>query len=320
MTGILERRGARSTERASAVSRLEDLLSQAIKRPWLSLLKPGFTKILAVIRPITEVRVSHFPRVSFPQFEKGVTVISANLWHDWPFRRRLPDRLEAFAQLVEAEGANVVLLQEVIRSPQICVDDWLSERLGMAYVYTRANGDETEIGFEEGVAVLSRFPIQTHHSRSLGKGRGFLHRMALAAEVDTPLGKLMAISVHLGLLKRRNHHQWHDLQSWVMDMAGGRAALIGGDFNAHEDSYTIQQAQQNWVDTFRIVHPQKRGTTHELQLPWGKTIRHRRLDYIFLQPGSTDWTVEDARHLQTPHKSHSDHHAVLARLVPEQNN
>jgi hypothetical protein len=58
------------------------------------------------------------------------------------------------------------------------------------------------------------------------------------------------------------------------------------------------------------------GATHELRFPWGKAFRRRRLDYLFLQPGPTFWTVEDARHLDTPHPSHSDHRAVLARLRP----
>jgi len=160
------------------------------------------------MRPIKEIRISHFPQISFPQRNNGITVISANLWHDWPLRRRLSDRLESFAQLVESEGADVVLLQEVIRSPAICADDWLAQRLGMARVYTRANGDETAIGFEEGLAVLSRFPIQAPQRTSLGIRKGFFHRMALAAEVVSPLGKLFAVSVHLGFLKGRNQRQW----------------------------------------------------------------------------------------------------------------
>lgn len=320
MTGSLERRDARSTERASAVSRLEAILHNALHIHWLDLLKPFFEKILAVMNPLKEIRISHFPQISFPTRDNGITVISANLWHDWPRRRRLSDRLEAFAQLVESEGADVVLLQEVIRSPEICADDWLAQRLGMARVYTRANGDETAIGFEEGLAVLSRFPIHTPQQTSLGFGRSLFNRMALAAEVVSPLGKLFTVSVHLGLLRGRNHRQWASLQHWVTDMSGGRTALIGGDFNAHEDTYPVRKAQELWIDTYRIVNPHKEGTTHELRLPWGKTFRRRRLDYIFLQPGPTYWAVEDARHLEHKYEPHSDHRAVLAKLRSNQSN
>jgi len=319
LTGILECRGARSTERASAISRLEAILSKAVHLPWLTMLKPFLLKVLAVMRPVKQIRISLSPKVPSIGMSKAITVISANLWHDWPLRRKLSDRLEAFAQLVESEGADVVLLQEVMRSPGICVDDWLADRLGMAYAYTPANGDESAIGFEEGLAVFSRFPILTHHRKPLGKRSSFFHRLALGAEVKSPFGDLFAFSVHLGLLKGRNRNQWHDLQSWVTDMAGGRTALIGGDFNMHEGTAQIRQAQNLWIDTFRLVNPKQDATTHELRLPWGASFRRRRLDYIFLQPGPTFWNVLEARHLQTNNEPHSDHRAVMARLVPHSN-
>lgn len=305
-------------ERASAIYWLITLLTNVVRLPWLYLIKPFLLKVLAVMRPVKQIRISLAPKISSHESDIGITVISANLWHDWPLRRKLPDRMEAFAQLVEAEGADVVLLQEVIRSAEICVDDWLAERLGMAFAYTPANGDEKVIGFEEGLAVFSRFPILTPHRKPLGKRRNFFHRLALGAEVKSPFGNLFAISVHLGFLKNRNRSQWTDLQSWVTNMAGGRTALIGGDFNIHEGTDQIRHAQDIWIDTFRLINPKQDATTHELRLPWGASFRKRRLDYIFLQPGLTYWTVAEARHLETPGGPHSDHRAVMARLVPEQ--
>lgn len=248
--------------------------------------------------------------------DRGVlTVMSANLWHDWPFRRRLPLRLEAFAQLVEKERADVVLLQEVIRTPQIQADDWLGKRLEMAFVYSRVNGDEEAIGFEEGLAVLSRFPLIDPQMKNLGAGEGLYRRMALAVEVHSPFGNLWAISVHLGILKRRNQSQWHDLRSWVTELGSDHSALIGGDFNAHEQSAPIRQAQGLWIDTYRSVNPEGDGTTHEIRLPWGNTLR-RRLDYIFLRPGPYRWRVMDARHVHPPQGPHSDHRAVITRCTP----
>jgi endonuclease/exonuclease/phosphatase family metal-dependent hydrolase len=317
LTGSLECGGARSTERASAVSRLEVFLTRAAQWPWLKILKPFLLKVLAVIKPMKQIRISLSPKISIPVASRVITVMSANLWHDWPLRRRLSDRLEAFAQLVESEGADVVLLQEVMRSARFCADDWLANRLGMAYAYTPANGDENAIGFEEGLAVFSRFPILTPQCKLLGKRSNFFHRLALGAEVKSPFGNLLAISVHLGLLQRRNRTQWSDLQSWVTDMAGGRTALIGGDFNVPEGTDQIRQAQELWIDTFRLINPKQNATTHELRMPWGASFRRRRLDYIFLQPGPTFWTVLEARHLETPDGSHSDHRAVMARLMPK---
>jgi len=315
LTGRDKSRGARSLERASAFFKLATFLKNIMRMMWLHLIKPFALKILAATKPVRQVRISLIPKISSPVTDRGITVISANLWHDWPLRRKLPDRLESFAELVEAEGADVVLLQEVMRSAEFCVDDWLADRLGMAFVYSPANGDEKVIGFEEGLAIFSRFPILAPHRRRLGKKRNFFHRMALGAEVKSPQGDFFAVSVHLGFLKNRNRDQWLDLQTWVKGMTNGHPILIGGDFNVHEETDQIREAQDLWIDTFRLVNPKQDATTHELRLPWGKSFRRRRLDYIFLQPGPTYWTVAEARHLETPGGAHSDHRAVMARLI-----
>jgi len=91
-------------------------------------------------------------------------------------------------------------------------NQWLSEYLGTGYAYSRANGDEEGIGFEEGLAVLSRFPIQALYLQQLGLSFIiFVHRLAMGAKIQSPWGPFAAISVHLGLLKRQNSHQ---LSSW----------------------------------------------------------------------------------------------------------
>jgi hypothetical protein len=39
------------------------------------------------------------------------------------------------------------------------------------------------------------------------------------------------------------------------------------------------------------------------------------LDYIFLRPGKSTWKVLETRHLDGLAGAHSDHRAVLTRLV-----
>jgi len=316
LTGIFECRNARSTERAFAVSRLEAILTKAVRLPWLYMLRPFLLKVLAVLRPMKQLHISLSPRISALKPCKSITVISANLWHDWPFHRRLSHRLETFAQLAEEEDADVVLLQEVMRTPQIQMDEWLGKRLGMGFVYSRVNGDEEAIGFEEGLAVLSRFPIMAPQRKNLGLGGSLVRRMALAAEIHSPFGCLWVISVHLGLLKKRNQMQWQHLRNWISGLGCDHTALIGGDFNIHEHSNSIRQAQGLWIDTYRSVNPEGDGTTHEMRWPWGSTFLRRRLDYIFLRPGIHRWRIMDARHLLPTGQPHSDHYAVITRCSP----
>jgi endonuclease/exonuclease/phosphatase family metal-dependent hydrolase len=250
---------------------------------------------------------------------KPITIISANLWHDWPRHRQLLPRLSAFAELAESETADIVLLQEVARTTKLKVDEWLAERLGMGYAYARANGHESGIGFEEGLAVFSRFPLEMPRWHQLGVSAfQVAQRMALGANVKTPCGNLIVFSVHLGISMKKNRQQLKRLQDWIGSTAKEQTALIGGDFNAHENRAHIRHIQRQWLDVFRHVNPDDDGTTHEIRWPWGKPLRRHRLDYLFMQKGGIHWNVLDARHIgaQVGKSSHSDHRAVMARLVP----
>ena len=285
--------------------------------PGLERLQPVSRRIGAVTRDAGRVAVVGEPRRNPPDVGP-LTVVSANLWHDWPRQQRWPERLAAFADLVEAEEADVVLLQEVARTPILKADIWLAERLGLAMAYARANGDLDAIGFEEGVAILSRYPLRDLHLRQLSQGRNpFVRRLALGGHVDTSHGPLLAVSAHLGLVKRHNAGQIRRLRTWVRDVSAGEAAVIGGDFNAPEHRHEIEHTRQAWTDTFRAVRPHDVAVTHTKSRSRGK-IQHRRLDYIFLQqPPTMRWSVLESSHLDSPVGPHSDHRAVLTRLLPE---
>jgi len=249
-----------------------------------------------------------------PGVQGELTLLTANLWHDWPRGRRLGERLEAFARLVEAERVDVLMLQEVMRSSALRADEWLAERLGMAYVYARANGHDAGIGFEEGVAVFSRFALADPSVRTLAAGRGrFLRRLALAVRLEA--FPLWLFSVHLGLWRRRNQAQLGDLVRWVGQVAGSGSAVIGGDFNASERSARFAAATRDWRDLFREVHPQGDAATFELGWPGRRARLGLRLDYLFLKPGEQRWQPREAVLLDAPDGGHSDHRAVLVRLA-----
>ncbi len=272
---------------------------------------PFFGRVHAVLTPTESLQV----RQGTPQHTpspSSLTAMTANLWHDWPRHRRAVERLERFAQLVEDQGADLLLLQEVWRTRHLRVDAWLAERLGMHMVYLRANGHRAAIGFEEGVAVLSRFPLRHADARQWADGK-LARRVALSATVDTPWGEWLAVSAHLSLFRRRNAQQVLELQRWAAQEAGERPALIGGDFNADEHRPVIRQVGRTWIDLFRQAVPHGDRPTHEIRWPWGGHLHAARLDYLFLKPGVTRLRLEHAALLDS---SHSDHRPVLARLVP----
>jgi endonuclease/exonuclease/phosphatase family metal-dependent hydrolase/phosphatidylglycerophosphate synthase len=238
-----------------------------------------------------------------------LTVLSANLWHDWPRQRRAEERMEAFAGLVEAERADVVLLQEVMRASLLRVDERLAARLGMAYAYARANGSRARIGFEEGVAVFSRLPLGEARVQPLGVPGWWVRRLALAVRVEARPAPFWAVSVHLGVRPWRNAAQLRHLVEWVDALAKHEAALVGGDFNAPEWTPSIAAAHRAWRDPFRELHPHADAATFE------RPFLRARLDYIFLRGVGRGWRPVQARLIGAPGSGgHSDHRAVVVRF------
>jgi len=279
---------------------------------------PEFAKVaVSVAKSAGQVSLQCEP---YPIPEEGCeeyTVLSANLWHDWPRHRGLQKRLESFAKLVESENVDLVLLQEVARTKSFYADEWLGQRLQMAHVYTRANGSR-KLGFEEGLGVFSRFPLKRlPFIRQMSQAHNpFSRRVALGVEVDTPCGEVVAFSAHLGLARKQNAKQVRELHGWVNELSAGRAAIIAGDFNAPEHTYQIKHVRSYWQDTFREIYQHGHASTHEIKWPWGGVFLSHRLDYIFLQPGNPSWQVLDVKHIDASDGPHSDHRAVLARLAP----
>ncbi len=285
--------------------------------PGLRWLRPLARRAAAAAEPAGRLHFLPEPPLAAPASAQ-LTVLSANLWHDWPRQRTWPERLEAVAQLVTAEGVDVVLLQEVARTLELRADEWLAGRLRMACLYARANGHAAALGFEEGLAILSRYPLAHPRLRQLGHGANpFVRRLAVGVEVQTPFGRLLAFSAHLGLSRGHNAVQLAQLRRWVAAAAAGRAAVIGGDFNAPEHRPQIQHTQRLWLDTFRHLHPHADATTHELRWPGGRLLRRHRLDYVFLHSRPAHWQVVETQHVDAPGGPHSDHRAVLTRLRPQ---
>ncbi len=296
------------------LSRLKPSIRKMLDLPGLRSLLPVARQAASLTEPAGRISYRAEPSHVTGDLQNVITVLSANLYHDWPRHRQLQQRLEAFSQLIETEGVDVALLQEVSRTQSFRADSWLSERLGMAYVYSRANGHEQGIGFEEGLAIYSRFPLTSPILTELKPVMPFTRRVGLGANVETPQHSLPVFSVHLGVVPGQNSNQLKQLRRWIASCVGHEAALIGGDFNTHENSPQLAQTRGDWVDTFRHLHPAADGVTHEIRWPWGRSWR-RRLDYLFLKPGVKRWQVLNARHIDAPGGPHSDHRAVLAQLA-----
>ncbi len=233
------------------------------------------------------------------QFAGRLRVVSLNMLHGFPLFKDLSKRIDLISKELQRLDADVVLLQEVPWTIQTGnVAKLLGTRLGYNYLYYRADGNKSLILFEQGEAILSRFPLIDARSTAYQpRASYFDSRVALGATVLTPSG---SIDVYVTHLTNENlvvaNQQAELLRSFVTTNSKG-VTLVAGDFNSPENSPQIMALSQVWIDTFRWLHPYNPGYTcciDDLNSNVAKPL-DERIDYIFLiQQDGGSWQLVEA--------------------------
>lgn len=263
-----------------------------------------------------------------------IRVLTLNIWQeqgDW--QRRLP----LVARTLRSLGPDVVCLQEV-REVEGRVPNQartLAAELDLQVTYETA---ETWGGGDEGLAILSRFPIVERDFRVLPKGERDCRRICLGAAISTAEGLAWFFTTHLafrlddGITRER---QVVAVDAFVKEhhQPGRTAAVLCGDFNASPEAdelrflrglCTLEGKRTYYQDAFALCNPGERGHTwcrenpYTLELEWLEP--DRRLDYILVTP-MTRRGAGRIRSCQVvcsePDESGvrcSDHYGVLAEL------
>ncbi len=229
-------------------------------------------------------------------------VVGLNVLHDFPRFAQLDGRIGLVAEEIRRLDADVVLLEEVPWTPETGgAAAELARRTGLNHLFLRANGNRRAILFEEGEAILSRFPMRDPVSVRLPRGTSFFeHRIALAATVDTPWGPVGAVVTHLsGGSASASAAQVAALRRFVGDPR--HPVLVGGDFNATDASAPIRVLAREWTDVLASASPPDTGPTccvQDTTAPPGTALRDR-IDYLWLT-GSAGRVVTARRILTEP--------------------
>jgi endonuclease/exonuclease/phosphatase (EEP) superfamily protein YafD len=229
----------------------------------------------------------------------------------------VPDR--APLAVMHPQRPDLVLLQEVRNTRHII---GLSQALGLPYWHFAPYSNE-----RGGVAILSRWPLGP--ARRLFLDNSPQGKVALAAQVDSLIGRFWACSVHLDnpLTAKSPISLWQkvlflwqefftatlrtqqaqDLSAWLLGLEGDEGIILGGDFNSLPLAGADRHLRQYFSDALSISLQQYFtgtywGSPHYRLLP--------RLDFIYYSP---HWQVVDARVIQ---QQASDHFPVLAILSP----
>jgi endonuclease/exonuclease/phosphatase family metal-dependent hydrolase len=244
--------------------------------------------LLNVSRPGWEVEGCFEGCARGEKWGEVIRIVSLNMLHGHPGFEYLPQRLALIAAEINRLDADIVLLQEV---PWISKTGngaaYLAEQTGMNYAYVRANGNRWAIFFEEGEAILSRYPLTNLTYTELEPQAGtFEHRVVLHATALTPSGKLDLFVTHLTNVEGAiNQAQAESARAFVESTATGNA-VIAGDFNAGEDEAHMVSLAETWADSFRTLHPEDPGYTSAIDdLKAGpEESLEKRIDYVFVLP------------------------------------
>jgi endonuclease/exonuclease/phosphatase (EEP) superfamily protein YafD len=228
----------------------------------------------------------------------------------------VPDR--APLVVMRAHHPDLVLLQEVRNTRHVM---GLGQALGLAYWHFAPYSKE-----RGGVAILSRWPLGP--AQRLFWDSSPQGKVALAAQVDSPVGRFWACSVHLDNPLATNNplslwqkvlFLWQEyltptlrtqeaqaLSAWLLGL-GGEGIVLGGDFNSMPLAGADRHLRQYFADALSVNLQQYFTGTY-----WGPPHNPilPRIDFIYYSPY---WQVVDAWVIQ---QKASDHFPVLALLSP----
>jgi endonuclease/exonuclease/phosphatase family metal-dependent hydrolase len=182
----------------------------------------------------------------------------------------------------------------------------------------------TALGFVEGPAVLSRYPIVSSDATELAACGMAYRRMVVCARVAAPVGPVDVCSAHTSasLCEHRS------LVALLRRRDAAVPLVLTGDLNARPEDRAIRVLVRKLglVDAFAAANPGAPGFTVRQAPRESRPTAQRRVDYVLARPAkggslrvAASWIV-----MRTPDRGPdlrmlwpSDHYGVLADLVFE---
>jgi endonuclease/exonuclease/phosphatase family metal-dependent hydrolase len=224
-----------------------------------------------------------------------VKVATINILFDlkeWTQRREL------LVKGLAAENADLIALQEVVKSPED-TGAWLAEQLNMPYVYLVPKITDEGNSLSEGIAILSRYP--------------FVQQEMLALEGQNRVAQYVQVLVDgQPIVLCNGHYYWYpgshpgrDIQvqqvlDWLGQLLPDLPVVAVGDFNGTPETSAIALMRQQFTSAYAAHHGQEPSYTCPTPLvrrDWKKVLRHAlrqlrfhqtlrpwqgTLDYIFV--------------------------------------
>lgn len=217
---------------------------------------------------------------------------------------------ERVLRIIEQWAPDIVALQELdighSRTRGLDQPGFFAQSLMMHAHFVPAR----EIGGAHyGNAILTRWPSRLLRSGTLPRLHDVCEpRAALWVAVDTPLGELHVLNVHLGLQRRERGMQTETLlgPAWLTDPRCGALSILCGDLNATPGSAVYTSVSRRMNDAQNLLGASARATFPAL---WPLV----RIDHVFLSPALVAVNVAVPASLTA--RVASDHRPIVADVV-----
>jgi len=245
-------------------------------------------------------------------------------------------KFSQIAKAINEQAVDVVCFQEVAEHWNHGYGDWASNSANIInqrlkppmHLYT----DWSHLGFDkyrEGVAILSRYPLQDTQSRYVSDSHDAhsIHsRKVVMANIQVPyLGKINVFSAHLSWWEDGFQQQFQRLCEWAGNQADPsvNSTLLCGDFNIAAGSTGYRQVVQanQYEDQYLAANQQ--GLFEKIfrvnDAHWGNLLTDDyRIDYIFMnKTSSLRVTSASVLFTERDYGQVSDHCGYLMSFEPK---
>ncbi|MDP8256159.1 MAG: endonuclease/exonuclease/phosphatase family protein [Candidatus Alcyoniella australis] len=224
--------------------------------------------------------------------DRTISVLTINLQNAWFNPREIDRRAGFVAELMLEREVDFVTLQEVVQFGDVQNRaQYIAGLAGYEYVWLRTHN--VPLIFEEGVAVLSRWPIVSSDSVELPHPElgGIFTRAVLGVIADTPQGELACSCSHMTTADDEDKKADQALAAYefVDSQRNGLPGWFAGDLNAEPETLAMRflrgEAQYegqsgDLLDSWSQINPDDPGYSFPAEDP------DRRIDYIYLVPSA----------------------------------
>jgi len=228
---------------------------------------------------------------------EDMTVLTVNLQNPIWNLFDVDARTQIVADLILDRQPDFVALQEAAQLLLVQNRaEVLAEMTGYEYVWKKTH--EIPLVFEEGIAIMTRLPIEWSDYERLPHPEifGLFGRAILGARVNMELGEIYFYCSHMTTSSNSTEKADQALDAWLFMQShpSDRTGFFAGDLNAEPDTLAMrflrgeteyQGYEGDLFDEWLETNPSDPGYTFPSDDP------DRRIDYIYLVPGSRELAV-----------------------------